>query len=44
VLFPYEVEAQRALTDRVPGTWTLVGTVRQVTIWRFDGPLPAAAP
>jgi hypothetical protein len=44
VLFPYEVEEQRALTDRVPGTWTLVGTVRQVTIWRFDGPLPAAAP
>jgi hypothetical protein len=37
VLFPFEVEERRALTRHVPGEWTLVGTVRQVTIWRFDG-------
>jgi hypothetical protein len=38
VLFPFELEERRALTDFLPGTWTLVGAVRDVTIWRFDGP------
>jgi hypothetical protein len=36
VLFPSEVE-RRVLIDKLPGEWTLVGTVRYVTIWRFDG-------
>lgn len=38
VLFPFEVDEDRVLTERAPGTWTRVGTVRHVTIWRFDGP------
>jgi hypothetical protein len=36
VLFPYEVEEQKAL-DRIPGRWELVGKVRQVTVWRLVG-------
>jgi hypothetical protein len=43
VLFPFEVEESGALTDRMPGAWAQVGTVRHITIWRYDGPLPGAA-
>jgi 4-amino-4-deoxy-L-arabinose transferase-like glycosyltransferase len=38
VLFPYETEQFRALTDHLPGRWTKVGFVRQVTVWRLEGP------
>jgi 4-amino-4-deoxy-L-arabinose transferase-like glycosyltransferase len=41
VLFPFEVEDDRVLSERLPGAWTQVGAVRHVTIWRFDGPRPA---
>jgi hypothetical protein len=37
VLFPFEVEERRVLADALPGQWTLAGTVRDVTIWRYEG-------
>ena len=34
VLFPFEIEEQRAF-DRIPGMWSRVGRVGDVTIWRL---------
>ena len=33
LLFPFEVERLR---ERLPGSWTRVGTLREVTLWRAD--------
>lgn len=41
VLFPFELK--EVMETRLPGRWTQVGTVRQVTIWRRDAPADAAA-
>ncbi|MEO5961238.1 MAG: glycosyltransferase family 39 protein [Opitutaceae bacterium] len=35
VLHPFEVE-DGALSKRMPGAWTQIGTVRDVSIWKFD--------
>jgi hypothetical protein len=37
-LFNFEVDELKALQDHMPGSWVAVGTVRDVTIWRFRGP------
>ncbi len=46
MLFPFEIKEKNALEGAMPGRWTQVGILRegQVTIWRRDGPPPAAAP
>jgi hypothetical protein len=36
VLFPFEVEEQGVLAKRMPGRWTQVGKVQDVTVWRRD--------
>jgi hypothetical protein len=38
VLYPYEIDEWHAFRDHIPGPWTQVGTVRQVSIWRYDPP------
>jgi hypothetical protein len=38
VLFPFERDGSRVLTERLPGNWALVGNVGETTIWRFEGP------
>lgn len=38
VLFPFELKA--ALETSLPGRWTQVGAVKDVTFWRLDGPEP----
>lgn len=35
VLFDYERAA--ALQQHMPGAWTAVGAIRDVTVWRWDG-------
>ena len=40
VLFPNEIEEDNAFTEHLPGTWTKIGAVRQVTVWRYDSPTP----
>ena len=42
VLFPFETK--EALERHLPGRWTLMGTVRQVTIWRREAAPLAAVP
>jgi hypothetical protein len=36
VLFPFEVDEQGVLTKRMPGRWSQVGKVQDVTIWRRE--------
>jgi hypothetical protein len=44
VLFPFERERLRAsLTDNRTGTWSMIGQVRDVTIWRFAPPSELSA-
>lgn len=38
VLFPFEVDERGVLSNSVPGTWTLVESVRHISVWRYDGP------
>jgi len=40
-LFPFE--QREALTERMPGPWTQVAALRDVTVWRF-GPTPSMGP
>ena len=42
VLFPFEIDEQHVLQKRMPGHWTQVGKVQDVTIWRraFDAAKP----
>jgi hypothetical protein len=42
-LFPFESKDARweAIARRLPGRWTQVGAVRQVSIWRYLPPAPA---
>jgi hypothetical protein len=35
-LYPYEIDEWHAFRDHLPGPWTQVGAVRQVTIWRLE--------
>ena len=37
VLFPVEIEKFRVLADHLPGRWTKMGYVRELTVWRFEG-------
>jgi hypothetical protein len=36
VLFPFEVTDQGVLDKKMPGHWTQVGKVEEVTLWRRD--------
>jgi hypothetical protein len=36
VLFPFEVGTEGVLDKRMPGHWTLVGKVEDVTVYRRD--------
>ena len=40
VLFPFEVQDSGIMESRIPGRWTQVGKVSDITIWRRD-PGPA---
>jgi 4-amino-4-deoxy-L-arabinose transferase-like glycosyltransferase len=41
-LFPFEIDDQHAFRDHMPqGTWAKIGSVREVTIWRWS---PDGAP
>ena len=35
VFFPFEISEQRAF-DRIPGKWSQVARVQDVTLWRLD--------
>lgn len=36
MLFPFEITEKKSLEANIPGSWTKIGTVRQVTIWRRE--------
>jgi hypothetical protein len=40
VLFPFEIEETEwsAFQKHLAGHWTQIGTVRSVSIWRYDSP------
>jgi hypothetical protein len=37
VLFPFEIEREKVLSDRLPGTWVQVGSIEHVSVWQFNG-------
>jgi hypothetical protein len=38
----FDVEEREALQEKCPGTWEKIGAVRNIGLWRYVGPAPAA--
>jgi hypothetical protein len=38
ILFRFEIDELGAFRKNLPGRWTQIGAVRQVSIWRYDSP------